>query len=281
MQIRYLLLLSAVFLATTMNAQLSYFVEAGGNLSILPKVRNSNAYMAMVGSTPIAVSADVRSSYEKKPGFQFKGGIQIPLSGKFFLEPAINLHYIKLRKKTEMKYNVRSQPNYSDLNNESINAAGSSSDYGDPLFIPGAIVPFPTSYITAPDAENIGKTSFTFLSLDMNAKYIIAKHTNIAIGITPYTMLNTYRYRYELTPLPSQTQYQYRAYPKKDQTKDSYNNTGIAAGIYIEQGLTKNMSLLAGGTQYISRLYSRDAAMFPDKKTRIRYLSLGVRYYFN
>ncbi len=137
-----------------------------------------------------------------------------------------------------MKYNVRSQPNYSDLNNESINAAGSSSDYRDPLFIPGAIVPFPTSYITAPDAENIGKTSFTFLSLDMNAKYIIAKHTNIAIGIIPYTMLNTYRYRYELTPLLSNA-VSISSIPQKDQTKDSYNNTGIAAGIYIEQGLTK------------------------------------------
>lgn len=281
MQIRCLLLAAAVFLATTINAQLSYFVEAGGNLSILPKVKNSNAYMAMAVSTPIAVSAAVRSSYEKKTGFYIKGGIQIPLSGKFFLEPAINLHNIKLRKKTEMEYTVRSQPNYSDLNDESINAAGSSSGYGDPLFVPGAIVPFPASYITDPNTENIGKTSFTFLSLDMNAKYTIAKHTSIAIGITPYMMLNTSRYRYELTPFPSQMQYQYRASPKKDKAKDPYNNTGIAAGVYIEQGLTKNMSLLAGGTQYISRLYSRDAAMFPDKKTRVRYLSLGVRYYFN
>ncbi|MCH5689242.1 hypothetical protein LWM68_36370 [Niabella sp. W65] len=68
-----------------MNAQLSYFVEAGGNLSILPKVRNSNAYMAMVGSTPIAVSADVRSSYEKNPASNLKEAFKSPYPESSFL----------------------------------------------------------------------------------------------------------------------------------------------------------------------------------------------------
>lgn len=262
-------------------SQVHWFVQADGNLSLLPKVTNSGTYAAVVADNPTFVSTSITASYEKRAGANIKGGLQIPLSDKFFAEPALQLSFIRFRKKTGISYATRSG-SIDDLNGVS-SSIGYYENYGAPFFIPGITPLFSNTHsMVDPDVktENAGKTSFLFLSADLNATYKIAKHTHIGLGIMPFFLLSTSTYNYQLEPLPYASEYAYLLSEKKDNSKDEYNNFGVSGNLLVEQQITQHLSVLATGTQHITRLY-KDAAIdiLRDKKTRIRYVSLGLRYY--
>ncbi|ANH80581.1 hypothetical protein A8C56_05890 [Niabella ginsenosidivorans] len=271
-----------LFIMQTGYSQVHWFIQADGNLSILPKVTNTSTYAAVVTDNPTVVSTSIAASYEKRAGANIKGGIQIPLSDKFSAEPALQLSFIRFRKKTNVSYATRSG-SIDDLNGVS-STAGYYENYGDPFFIPG-ITPFfnntNSTFDPSAKTEDIGKTRFLFLSADLNASYKITKHTHIGLGVAPFLLLGAHTYNYQLEPLPAASQYTYLISEKKDNTKDKYNNFGVSGNILVEQRITNHLSVLATGTQYITRLYKEEAYMLRDKKSRIRYVSLGVRYYLH
>lgn len=269
------------FIAQTGFSQVHWFVQADGNASILPKVTNTSTYAAVAADNPTIVRTSITSSYEKRTGANIKGGLQIPLSGKFFAEPALQLSFIRFRKKTGVSYATYSG-SVDDLNGVAT-SIGYYENYGAPFFIPG-ITPFfnNTHSVIDPDVktENAGKTSFLFLSADLNATYKIAKHTHIGLGVAPFLLLSTSTYNYQLEPLPAASEYAYLLSEKKDNSKDKYNNFGVSGNLLVEQQITQHLSVLATGTQHITRLYKEAGIdILRDKKTRIRYISLGFRYY--
>lgn len=185
-----------------------------------------------------------------------------------------------------MEYTARSQNNFStELNlNDSYYSVGSYSGYGDPLLLPGNHILTeitPTTFEPGNNTQNLGKSNFMILSLQLNAKYSVGAKTHIGLGMAPYLLLHTQTYRNELLALPQTSAYSYRIIDNKDNSKTGYNDFGLSANLFAEQNITKNISLVASGTQYITRLYNNDAPILPDKKSRMRHVNFGIRYYFN
>ena len=97
MKKRLLLLSSSIFLIFNSQAQIHYFVEASGNMSLIPKSEKTISSSSIPEGTNYTMYSiyNYKEKYDKALGGNVMIGMQYDLKNKFSLESGIDLSLIK------------------------------------------------------------------------------------------------------------------------------------------------------------------------------------------
>jgi hypothetical protein len=114
MKKRLLLLTYSFFLIFSLQAQIHYFVEASGNMSLVPKSEKVIESNSIDASTYTLYSKDTyNESYKNTLGGNIMVGLQYDLKNSFSLESGVELSLIKFNR----DFNLKHESKYFSLSN--------------------------------------------------------------------------------------------------------------------------------------------------------------------
>ncbi len=270
---------------STTNAQTRYFVQFGGNLSILPTSTYNGQFINEFAPNPNATRLESRSAYSSQPGWGIKAGASREIAKRWQLNAAITYSYIRYQQKNKVKGTTVSESNISGFEME-YNGIGYAipglSGNGLPVFGTGPVLIDPT---TTGDPDKLGKASLGFIGLEAGIMYELLPKLKLGAGASLQQLINV-RYYYpeyevRMQPGPGQGPTILHTTVTKSTDKDPFTPFGAAIQLHAAYQLSRKFSLDLTGKQFLTKLYEENGQDYTGKKARIRLLSLGLRYSLN
>lgn len=280
-------LLSLAFfltLSTSSFAQVKYFVQAGGNMSIMPKLKNSGQYVDEFANNPNYSIIKTSTSFKAKPGFSFGGGAAFKLTEHVFIEALLGLTVINYRQKNNIFIERVEGVNHSGYRGTYYNAGLTYPDYrvqSAEWFYASEI-----GENEAPKSlqKKQGNLNLGLLTIGGLAKLNVTPKTSIGIGPSANIAIwaKTYNERIVVyAQSPSGQMFMRAPLTRKTSITNDFTPVNINANLQVAHQLTEKISALASFTQAINKLYKRQEMTLNGSVARMRYISLGVRYYLN
>ncbi len=278
------LMLLTFFFTISSNSQVRYFVQAQGNLSLLAKMKNKGEYVNPLLSSPNITYIHTSTSFDKRVGTGVKGGASIPISSKLSIDAMVNVDWVNYRQKNnyEMWGNTETQHTYTQATYNNAGQTFRQNMLTGVSFVFGGDVTF----IPNPDMEykdKDGNTSLITAGINGSLNYKLLPKTKIGLGVGASTLLfaQTFRERIIISGGEMSGNEAYTTI-EKDKSKDGFNKLIFWGNLSIEQQLTNKMSVIGGFVQQFNTLYKQYSVVdMKGDKARMRYLSLGLRYYLN
>jgi len=271
------------FFLSSSYAQVKYFVQADGNLSVMGKMKNKGEYVNPLFSSPNITYINTSTSFDKKVGASVKGGVSIPISSKLSIEAMVNVDWINYRQKNrfEMWGNTETQHTYTQATYNNAGQTFRQYMLTGVSFVYGSSVTF----IPNPDMEykdKDGNASLVTAGINGSLNYNVLPKTKIGLGVGASTLLFTQTFRNEVIMAGGDINGYAFTTIEKDKTKDGFNKLILLGNLSIEQQLANKISVVAGFAQQLNALYKQHSVVnMTGDKARMRYLSLGLRYYLN
>lgn len=282
MKKNFIFLIAILFAAASIQAQVKYFFQADGNLSIIPKTKNDGTFEDRFAPNPTYTSIKNTARFENRFGFNLKGGGQYQLAAKFKLEAFLQFSQINYRQKNNYETGTVSGGQVSYAKGVYYNAGSPLPNYNL-----GPVPVFGTTIISNPtvtgDPDKQGVAQLGYGGLGASLKYSLFSGTNIGLGATAQVLLlaSTYRATHsgEYITSPSGDYYLISTDIKKDKSKDGFTSFGGSCHLSVEQQITKQLAIEGSLTQFINKLYKDLSPELDGKKARLRSVQVGVRYY--
>lgn len=267
-----------------LHAQVRYFFQAEGNLSLLPKINNKGIYVNTFAANPSQAIINSHTTFKQKPGFGVSGGAQVKLSEYLAIEASAGLTMQAYRQKNNYHILTTDGTNYSE---------SKGTYYNVGLTYPVYLVqgPGPSMGYAPYVNENVAKASLQkkqgnvnlgVASLAAVVKLNLTSKTSIGIGPSLDFLLWAKAYNENVYVMGSDDpDYIFIWTPmteKKDIKKD-LTSIGVAGHIQVEHQLTNQFALQAVFSQAVNKLYKDEEMTLSGGKARMRYVSLGLRYY--
>ena len=167
MKKRLLLLSSSIFLIFNSQAQIHYFVEASGNMSIIPKSEKViGSQSTDAATTYTLLSQDTyNESYKGKLGGNIQIGMQYDLKNKISLESGLELSMIRFNRDLTLTH----QSMYFSASN---------------IFVPTP----PDGYLKS---ELKGDFSLSYLSIPVSVFYpLLKERLYVGVGVVPGVLIH-------------------------------------------------------------------------------------------
>ncbi len=281
------LILIALLLVTGnsfLHAQVRYFFQAEGNLSLLPKIKNNGTYVNTFAANPNQSVINSSTTFKHKPGFNVSGGAQVKLSKYLAIEASAGIRMLTYRQKNKYHIITTDGTNYTESKGTYYHAGITYPAYIVQSPSPGVgYSPYvPDNQADASLQKKQGNANLGFASLVAVLKLNLTEKTSIGIGPSLDFLLWAKAYNDKMliveSPLPD---YVYVWAPKTEKAsiKKDLTNIGASGHIQLEHQLTDQFALQAAFSQAINKLYKDQEMTLSGGKARMRYVSIGVRYY--
>lgn len=266
------------------HAQLRYFFQAEGNLSLLPKINNKGIYVNTFAANPSQAIINSNTTFKQKPGFGVSGGAQVKLSEYLAIEASAGLTIQAYRQKNNYHILTIDGTDYSE---------SKGTYYNVGLTYPVYLVkgPGPNMGYAPYVNENVAKASLQkkqgnvnlgVASLAAVVKLNLTRKTSIGIGPSLDFLLWAKAYNEKVYVMGSDDPnylFIWTPMTEKKDIKNDLTSIGVAGHIQLEHQLTDRFALQAAFSQAVNKLYKDEEMTLSGEKARMRYVSLGLRYY--
>lgn len=276
--------LALLLLLTTLfsHAQVKYFLQPEANITVIPKIKNQGTYSNTFAPNPNQSNISTQASFDSKPGFAVKGGVQFPLNKYVSIETMAGLSVLAYKQRNNYNIATVNGSEYSEVRGIYDNAGLTYPTY----LVQGA-APHYSPYVgenLASDAlqKKQGNVNLGHASVAANLVFHLAPATRIGVGPAVDFLLWAKTYNEKVFTMGSSDPdyfFIWTPMTEKADVKRSFTGTGFRVNLHAEQQLTKHFALQASFSQAINRLYKDVYMTLDGTKPRMRYLSLGMRYY--
>jgi opacity protein-like surface antigen len=279
---KLVLLCAQLLVVATIHAQVRYFIQTDGNLSIIPKTKNSGTFEDEFAPYPNSTKIESTTKFENQFGFNVKGGVQFKLADKLRVESSLSFSYLNYRQKNHYKsVTVNGGQMYAEEHTYyGVGYSIPNYSAGLPVMWSGTIIPDPN---IDGDPDKQGVAHLGYGNLGATLKYNFLPKTSVGLGASMYALLlaTTYKAEYtsELVSPPNGNAYKITTHIRKEKSKGDFKTFGASCNLNIEQQLTPRISVEGSLTQHLTKLYKEQSPELDGKKPKMRYISLGVRYY--
>lgn len=270
-------------MTTVAKTQVKYFVQADGNLSLLANMKNRGEYVNRLLPSSNITYINTSTRFDKKVGAGVKGGATIPISSKLSIEAMVNVDWINYRQKnrSEMRGTTGAQQTYIQTTYNNAGQTFRQSMLTDGRYFFGSNVTFIPNPATKYKDKD-GNTSIVMAGINGSLNYKLLPKTKIGLGVGASTLLLAQTFRNKVIMTGGEVNgYAYTTI-EKDKSKDGFKKVILTGNVNIEQQLTNQISIIAGFVQQLNGLYKQNSIVdMKGDNARMRYLSLGLRYYIN
>ncbi len=282
--IKYSFLFIQLFVITIVaKTQVKYFVQANGNLSVLSNKVYKGTYTTQSGQGPISLNIRNDANFEKKAGLGIQAGAVFPINEKISVETYFTGSLVRFRQENNFTL-------YNDANPSGFFESG-------PLYAVGIVPKVEEWSILSPYLINLikehkednGKANIMYASINGKILYRLLRKTIIGGGVGMQTLINAKNYAVKFERRGDDPNYDPGLFGDRDEivgvtvekrsANEKFNKFGIQATLSVEQKITDNISLVAEAVQHANKLFKEKEIIINDNEPRMRYLSLGLRYY--
>lgn len=279
------LIILQIVITLSLQAQVRYFMQADANLPLLSKTTNKGVFANEFSSIPEYTQAESTSKFEKRIGFNVKGGLQYEFSKKWRLDGTLQFSQLNYRQQNVQK-GVFVRGSTLSAWTQTYYGAG----YGFPEN-PATTGPIP---VTGPvfvdpkvhgNPDKQGVVNIGILSVGGTLKYSVLPKTFIGLGaaVNALVMGTGYNTTYQAVPVttPNGPGYRVSTHITKAKSSELFNQIGASANFNIEQQISPRISIEASLVQFLNKIYKSQDNELDGKKAHMRFASIGVRYYLN
>lgn len=281
-----IILIVLLLLAGTpyLHAQVRYFLQAEGNLSLLPKINNKGIYVNTFAANPSQAVINSNTTFKQKPGFGVSGGARVKLNEYLAIEASAGVTMLAYRQKNNYHLVTTDGTNYTESKGTYYHAGITYPVYlvqgTGPVTVYAPYVN--PNLAKASLQEKQGNVNLGMASLAAVLKLNLTSKTSIGIGPSLDFLLWAKAYNENVYVMGSDDpDYMFIWTPmteKKDIKKD-LTSIGVAGHIQLEHQLTDQFALQAAFSQAVNKLYKDEEMTLPGGKARMRNVSIGLRYY--
>ncbi|GEM_PF-2042482 len=282
--IKYSFLFIQLFVITIVaKTQVKYFVQADGNLSVLSNKVYKGTYTTQRGQGPIFLNIRNDANFETKMGLGINAGAIFPINEKLSVETYLKGSLVRFRQKNNFTL-------YNDANPSGFFESG-------PLYAVGigpkvdewsSLSPYLISLIKEHKEDN-GTANIMYASINGKFLYRLLPKTIIGVGIGVHTLINAKNYYVKFKRRGDDPNFIPGFFQERDEiigvsiekgrANEKFNKIGLQASLSVEQKITENFSLVAEAVQHANTLFKEKEIIINDNEPRMRYISLGLRYY--
>lgn len=264
--------------------QVKYFVQGGGNLSVITTQTNTGTYVDIMADNPNRSDIKTSSNFKHKPGLGINAGAKLKANQLISIEGTIGLAVINYRQKNRVAVETVNGSQYSSYKGTYYNAGLTYPLYW--VQNPGGFYATEIGENAAPKTlqKKQGNVSIGVITIGALVNVHITPKTNIGIGPSGNITMWAKTYNEKVLVFaesPGGQMFMRTPMTTKAGIKKDVANIMVNADFQVVQQLTNKFSLQASFTQAINKLYKSNNLYLPGGNTRMRYLSLGIRYYLN
>lgn len=279
-----LMLMLLVALPQFLEAQVRYFLQADGNLSMPGKIKNTGSYVNTFAPNPNETDIRSSSTFKQKPGFGIGGGVQFALNEQVHIETSAGLKMFAYRQKNKYDFSTVDGTAYTELSGIYYHGGLTYPDYLLPVQARGTpYAPNAGVNLASPALQKKqGNVNLGMVSLAAFLRFNLTPKTTIGVGPSADMLVWAKTYNDKVYVLASpDPDYTFQLSPMTQKTNNKKDFTPVIANanLQVEQQLTNHFAVQASFSQGINKLYKDDAKALDGGKARMRYVSLGLRYY--
>ncbi len=267
-----------------LHSQVRYFLETDGNLSVMSKIKNSGTYVNTFASNPGQASISSKTTFKQKPGFGISGGARFQLNQYVGIDVSAGITMLAYRQKNKYHILTTNGTNYTE---------SKGTYYQAGLTYPAYIVQNPSQgmgyspYINdnladASLQKKQGNANLGLASLAAVFKLNLTAKTSIGIGPSLDFLLWAKAYNDKMfiveSPVPDYV-YVWAPMTEKTAIKKDLRAVGVSGRLQVEHQLANRVALQAFLSQAVNQLYKENEMTLSGGKARMRYVSIGLRYY--